>query len=309
MTTKRSYNSYQREATYYIRDALRENIITRTYNLWLASRVSKELSPHQILYVMRKFWHTGSVGAWPLVAPILNVKALLGFAEFVPESWDMFDCPTAGHLVNERGFPYIPQNQVTIGVDVAVGYAMPDHHTPLVAVCEPYFQKILNDEMAIYKEIQSLKKTRLFTATPDSYKQVEQEMKALDADQAIGVVSVPDPKAVQAIVGGTDASVLQALYNARTKDENALNTFLGFDNVGSFEKAERMNDGEVGLNTAIIDDYSDSIQKNLDDWSDEVAETFGEEYRFKLTPTNKPTAKPSDEPSDDEGGQDDELSN
>lgn len=305
MSAKLSYNAIQREATYNVRDALRANIIARTYNLWLSSRISSELTPSQTLYIMKKLWYEGRVGAWPMMASVGDVKALLGFAPFVASAWNMYDEPTAGTLINSRGVAGIPSSVLRIGKDVVVGYAMPDHCSSVFSVCKAYFDKIVDDEMAIYKEIQSLKKTRIFSASPDTYKQVEQEMRAIDSDQAFGVVSSPEPGAITAVIGNTDGSVLQELYNARTKDENALNTFLGFDNVGSFEKKERMNDGEVEQNTAIITDYSDSIQKNLDDFADEVAKAFGEEYRFALIPTNAPSAdEPSDESADGAEGDD-----
>jgi len=288
MTAKISKNSLYKNHTYAVRDSIRANVVGRYYNLWLSSRISKELSSSQTLYVMRAFWHDGKVAAFPLVAPIADVKALLGFASFVPYAWNMFDEPTKGTLINARGFDYIPHGEVAVGKDVVIGYAFADRVSGVYSLCAPFFDKIVNDEMAIYKEVQSLKKTRLFAASPDSYAQVNQEMEAVDSDQAFGVVSVQDPKAVTAVLGGTDGNVLQVLYNARSKDENALNTFLGFDNVGSFEKKERMNDGEVESNTAITQNYSDSIQMNLDAFGEDVAKAFGEGFRFSLIPTNAP---------------------
>lgn len=268
----------------------------RYFNLWLNSWEWIGLNRDQREYVMRKLWETGAVAAFPLIDTskiFLSGKKLegldngfLGFATFAPYAYNMFNFPTAFHLINERGVPYIPNKLMVNNKDAVICYAQ-HSRAALQIIVFNMIERIVDVEMTIRTNLIAHKIPVVIEVTPDSEMHARDMQNKIEGDEPIFFTNVKDTDSIKAAGSGAPY-ILDKLYNYKCALENELNTFLGIDNMGNIEKKERLVTDEVNSNADLINDFSDAIGDNLSEFCKMLKDTLG--FVVSVKPRNNPAS-------------------
>ena len=285
------------------------------FNLWLNSWKFKGLSRNQREFVMRRLWSDGQVAAFDMDATHKeflisqtpaqkeqagDANALLGFAPFAPQAFDMYNYPTAVTLINNRGVPYIPTKVMIDNVDVILIYAQHSRQ-PLETIVDHYIDRIVDVEMTIRTNLYAQKMPLVIEVTPNSTLHAEELNNQIEGDESHFFVNTSEIDSLKS-AGTNTPYIIDKLYTQKTNLENELNTFLGIDNIGNVEKKERLIKDEANSNNDIINDYSDSIGSNLEEGFKSVEKVLG--YKVTIEPTSSP-AQAVDEKEDPKKGQED----
>ena len=246
------------------------------FNLWLNSWKFKGLSRNQREFVMRRLWSDGQVAAFDMDATHKeflisqtpaqkeqagDANALLGFAPFAPQAFDMYNYPTAVILINNRGVPYIPTKVMIDNVDVILIYAQHSRQ-PLETIVDHYIDRIVDVEMTIRTNLYAQKMPLVIEVTPNSTLHAEELNNQIEGDESHFFVNTSEIDSLKS-AGTNTPYIIDKLYTQKTNLENELNTFLGIDNIGNVEKKERLIKDEANSNNDIINDFGDSVLDNL----------------------------------------------
>lgn len=278
------------------RDAMIRVYRERFYNLWMGAWRWKGLNRYQRDFVMRKLWEDGRIAAFDIIRGMKPFEggiapadegdnSLLGFAPFAPCAFNMYEFPSRVNLINVRGVPYIPEEEMKVDEDVVLGWALHSRR-PLREVVDIYIEKIVDVEMTI--------RTNLFGHKIPYTLECEDERDAQGNDLIRRVMNdevafIVRPGQSPLKPAGTGQNyIIDKLYNYKVALENELSTFLGVDNIGGVEKKERLVTAETDSQDAIINDFSDSIGENLNEMNEKIGDVLG--FDIEAEPTASPRA-------------------
>jgi hypothetical protein len=256
----------------------------RYFNLWLNAWKWKGISREQREYIMRKFWAVGSVACFWIIKPEAGLQEdenNIGFAPFIPVAYNMYNFPTRVLLTNERGVPYIPNTEQVVGKDVVLGFAQ-HSQKPISSIVFHMIDRIVDVEMTIRTNLIAQKIPALYEVTPESKERIEDLYRKLMNDEAIIFTTAKTAGSINNASAGIPNYILD-LYSHKVHLENELNTFLGFDNIGSIEKKERLVSDEANSNNAIINDYSDCVGDNFKEFAKLIGNTFNRKIEVEAT--------------------------
>lgn len=299
MSEKKDAEIARRKWTKYYRDKYRSLFINR----WEIKGLSKE----QRLYLLKKIWHGESnlcafsiingkesfMGALsPEELSILGDNFGLGFAPFAPSTYSIYDYPSTGIIVNERGAPYIPSGGQKVGRDVALL-----ENCTIGTSAQRLIDELVNLEM----------KSRKNMALASAGAGVEVSPECPSGARDINEKMLGDEIA-PAIKGGDTASarpfnmgvpyLVDKIRMEKEARENELKCLLGLDSITT-EKKERLITSEAESNSAVCDVSKRAFLEPMRAWFEEIERVLG--YRLEIDdPLKKIEAEEMEEGDEDE---------
>ena len=271
-----------------LRQAWKNHYLNKYMDMWIRNFEAEGLTEEESDFILKSFWFQGCAAA------IRFEGGVLGYVPVAPQDWNVYNFPTAGVPVNNRGVPYIKQTVLRNAViqndevgreepEIVIGYARPSR--------KPVYESIqlLVDDLVT---IQMTKRTTRLLQKIPYYLRVtpenEKKMKAALEDV------FDDAEFVAMGSGDIDALSSQPTPNSTKMDEvwgdfkettREILTSLGIDNVA--EKAERLQGDEINANNAEINLNADGITKGISKWCEDVSKAFG--TRISLKPRRTET--------------------
>jgi hypothetical protein len=259
------------------------------FNLFIQSWKWTGLSKEQSEYIMRRFWSDGRVAAFSLINSsesflggqtpsqakemAISNNALLGLAPYAVIGYNMLNFPIACTLINQRGVPFIPARTMVNHKDVVFGYAQHSLQ-PIKGIVDIAVEQIVDAKMTMRTNLIAQKMPVVVEVDSKNPQHAECLQKQAINDNTYFFVNVRETDSIKAVNTGVPYIVdkLQAYVD---KLDNEVLTFLGIDNMGSLQdKKEREGMDEVNSNNNIINDFSDSIKSNFDEFCKEVKEVL-----------------------------------
>ena len=248
------------------------------YNLYRAQFKWTGLNYRQEDYIMRRFWQNGTVAAFR----IKNIDEL-GFAPWTLDSWDMYNLPETVTLINEHGSPLIPMTVQTVDKDVCLGYIQ-RNKKPISMMVEWYIKRIAQVEMVINTNLQLHKMPFLIPLDDTDESKARDAVQRILNNELVLFVDGVDPNLFKSVA--TEAPyIIDKLCDYKVSLENELRTYLGIDNNG-VEKQEQLQLSEVNANNDEIMDSQNSMLDSLNEWCDNIYDTFG--IAIAVETTSKP---------------------
>lgn len=254
------------------------------FNLWLASRRWEGLSNIQRRFLMRQFWSTGKVVAFPLIneSVLLDGQSLkdiggtelIGFANFTPQSrYNIYNEPTKVKPTSVVPNRWIPKRNLVVGKECVLGYVQGSRQ-PLRVIVWDYINRMVDVDIAIKINEYATTTAIVFKTNDGNQHELQNFINAIA--KRLPAVVVKDENQV-----GLDTPLknppflMTDLYAYKCSLENELCTYLGIDNIGNVEKRSRLLKDEANSNNALINAHAIAIDDNLNEFCEEVNELFG----------------------------------
>ena len=262
--SKKKY--FKKNSTILNREELRFFYYNKFRSLFFTSFKWEGLSSDQTKYIMRKFWYEGNIA----------IGAIKGTDEFylcpyAPSRYNIYDLPSSVYLVNKYGVPYIPMTEQVVDEDVVIGYVSP-LRLPVWEMISPLIKKLVDVEMKIEKNL-NISSLPFILAVEDSDKENAKTLvDDIISDEPALYVTASDVNALKGMPTGAQLQIME-LYKYKQQIENEILTFLGIDNIGGIEKAERLVVSEANSNNDLIALHGKTFLQEMQEFC-ERARTF-----------------------------------
>lgn len=287
-----------------LRQAWKNHYLNKYMDMWIRNFEAEGLTEEESDFILKSFWFQGCAAA------IRFEGGVLGYVPVAPQDWNVYNFPTAGVPVNNRGVPYIRQTVLRNAViqnsevgreepEIVIGYARPSR--------KPVYESIqlLVDDLVT---IQMTKRTtRLLQkipyylrVTPENEKKMKQALEDVFDDAEFVAMGSGDIDALssQPTPNSTKMDEVWGDFKETTRE---ILTSLGIDNVA--EKAERLQGDEINANNAEINLNADAITKGISKWCEDVSKAFGTHISLKPRRTEtKSLYEGGEEKEDDADG-------
>ena len=287
-----------------LRKDWKNHYLNKYMDMWIRNFEPEGLTEEEADFILKSFWFQGSCAA------IRFEGGVLGYVPVAPQDWNVYNFPTAGVPINNRGVPYIKQRVLRNGViqnkdtgveepEIVIGYARPSRK-PVYESIELLVGDLVTIQMT-KRTTRLLQKVPYYLrVTPENEKKMKSAL-----DDVFG-----DAEYVAMGSGDIDALSSQPTPNSTKMDEvwsdfkettREILTSLGIDNVA--EKAERLQGDEINANNAEINLNADAITKGISKWCEDVSKAFGTHISLKPRRTEtKSLYEGGEEKEDDADG-------
>lgn len=259
----------------YYEDKYRELFINR----WEIKGVSKS----QRLYLLKKIWFgnselcafsiinkdDGFMGALPPEdLEILGENPGLGIAPFAPSTYSIYDYPSTGLIINERGAPYIPGSLQKVGKDVVLL-----ENCTIGNSAHRLIDELVNLEMKSRKNLALSSAGAGVEVSPECPSGAKDINEKMLSDEIAPSIKGGDTKSVQPFNLGVPYLVDKIRIEKEAR-ENELKCLLGLDSITT-EKKERLITSEAESNEAICDISKRTFFYPLQTWFEEIRKVLG----------------------------------
>ncbi len=298
MSEKKDAEIIRRKWLKYYRDKYRELFLNR----WTINGLSKE----QRLYLLKKIWNGESglcafsiinardefMGALPPEdLAILGENFGLGFAPFAPSTFSIYDYPSTGLIVNERGAPYIPGGLQKVGRDVVLL-----ENCTIGTSARRLIDELVNLEMKARKNMALSTAGAGIEVSPECPSGAKDINDKMMSDEVAPSIKGGDTKSVQAFNMGVPYLVDKIRMEKEAR-ENELKCLLGLDSITT-EKKERLITSEAESNDAICDCSKRAFVEPMRHWFEEIEKVLGYKISIEDSLENEPEEEPEDESKD-----------
>lgn len=236
-------------------------------------------------FLMNKLLYSGQIAAFKLNIN-KEVGAKLGFGSFVPKLWDWKNKPIKVKILNEKGSPLIPTNDLYNDKEVVL---LELDFIPNSFILE-YVDRIMDIEATINTNLQVHKLPWIIKSSDP--KTIRAIKKLLQNEEVIWVDELQFE-----VIEAKAPYIIDKLQLYKSETEAELLSVLGIDNV-KFEKKAQMTKDEVNSNNDEIDAYRMIFRHKLEEFFKQIKEVLGFDIKLK---------KDKDEVFDKGGDLNDEL--
>ena len=280
MSEKKESEIARRKWTKYYRDKYRSLFINR----WEINGLSKE----QRIYILKKIWYGESnlcafsiinekesfMGALPPEElAILGENFGLGFAPFAPSTYSIYDYPSTGLIVNERGAPYIPSGSQKVGKGVVLL-----ENCTLGTSAQRLIDELVNLEMKSRKNLALASAGAGIEVSPECPSGAKDINEKMLGDEIAPAIKGGDTASARPFNMGVPYLVDKIRMEKEAR-ENELKCLLGLDSITT-EKKERLITSEAESNSSICDVSKRTFLEPMRAWFDEIEKVLG--YKISI---------------------------
>ena len=273
-----------------LRNLTYANLEAMCFNLFMSKYKFENVSDEQNDYILRKFWHLGTIGAFIVEGTKLeegeapsNVNqypnGMIAFVPYAPTLYNIYDFPIVVQLIQVRGATFIPTTPQVVNKDVVIGFCQRNKR-PVKEIVEYYIDKIVDIEMTIRVQLKSLKAPWLIATTPENEQKLKSLFEKINNDDEVLYLSASEVEALKVLSGG-NTYILDKLYQLEQAYWNDLFTYMGVNNLGAMEKKEHFITSEVDVNNEIISNNADNFLIPMQEWCKRITDYLGYEMRVK----------------------------
>ena len=268
---------YQGLSTNQARQAMKNVIINRYYNLYMSAyKFSGDIDYQASEFILKRLWADGQIAGFVLAGASGQDKFKQGLPVFVPFAanyWNIYDWPVTVNLINTRGVKFIPVGQQTVDKDCVIGYAQKNRKSVYTFV-EYYAERMVDVLMVIRMNLKTCKMPWLIGGTPESEQKLKELFSRLDNDDPELYINADDIDKFKALVSGAPYNI-DKLYNYYCALESELREYLGFSNLGINEKKEHLITSEIQVNNEVIAANKEHFLDNLKAFFERMKEYLG----------------------------------
>ena len=290
----------KREDIQILNDKIKNVYLNRYFNLFMKYFKFSGLDANQADYLMRKFWDTGTVCAFPI-----KKTGELGLCQYAVQNWNMYDLPETVLLINKWNMPFFPVGVQTVNQDVVLGWINPNHK-PIKDLVDLYAQRMAQVDMVINTNLQLHKMPFLVATTPENVEKAKDILDRILNNEIAVFTDIDDVNLMQAMA--TQAPfIIDKLYNYKAELESELLTLLGIDNpvIDAQNVLQNITVDQENSNNALINASQETMKSCLEDFFKKVSEVLG--YNITFEPMLKPVQSVHEEAQpEDEGADEDE---
>lgn len=282
-----------------LRDQIKFYYTEKFYNKFLNNFDFKgTLDYQQINYIMRKFWSTGTIGAFrrDIYDESRPWEAIVFAPWIINGKYNCYDFPIGLTFINTRAVSYIPSKEFTIDEDAVIGYIQRNKKS-IYSSIEAMIEKLVDFEMTIRTNLKAQKTPWMFGVSPENEDKMKLLWENLDSDDPKLFVALEDLKDAKALVSGANYNI-DKLEQQRQQCENEILTRIAINNIGVMEKKEHFTVGEVDANQQQIESSGNEFLDCLQEFFDRIETTLKHKVSVELR--NKPVKNESVEDEEDE---------
>lgn len=253
-----------------IRRDLKTVLDNKYFNLWM-SKYESDLDPEVFHYLFKKLWETGTIAGF-------KVKHTdeLGVAQYVTQSYNMYDYPETIQFENLRNSPIIPSDTQIVNKDAVLCYCQ-SNHKGIKYIVDRYIERILEVEMVINTQLQTHKLPFLIGISPeDKTKAEDLVMRILNNEIAV-FVDLNDLNMVKTLVNN-NPYIIDKLVEYKQTIECELLTFLGLDNAVS----QKVNLDITNANNSVINAFKSDIDYNIQNFVNDCKEFLNIDFYLNM---------------------------
>ena len=229
-----------------------------------------DIDYQEIEFILKKFWFEGKIASFKFADKNVNV---IGYAPFSIELYNYINYPTAVHLINIRGFSFIPAKRLIVDKDVIIGYIRKDHLS-VFNIIQPLLKRIVDIEMVINTNLIGMKLPRLVAISPEDKTNALSVVNKMLNDEPVIFEDFKTLETIQDFVNSSPY-IVDKLYSYKQDLEDEILSLIGVKNVGKVEKAERVNVEETESNDEEIYIQKDSYVSAMNDFFERTNKLFG----------------------------------
>ena len=250
--------------------------LNRYFNIFMKYFRFEGLEPIQVDYIMRKFWDTGTVCAFPI-----KKTGELGFCQYSVQNWNMYDLPETVLLINKWNMPFFPNGVQTVNQDVVLGWINPNHK-PIREVVDIYAERMAQVDMVINTNLQLHKMPFLVAVSPDNVDRAKDILARILNNEIAVFTDITDVNLLQAFATQTPY-VIDKLYSYKAELESELLTILGVDNpvVDTMNTLQNITVDQENSNNALINTSQEIMKSCLEDFFGKIEEVLGVSITFE----------------------------
>lgn len=254
--------SYDGSAVQTLYEKIKQTLINKYFNIWMNKfefeGLDEEVKEQQENYIMRKFWSDGTIAGRMEHRSNMSV-----FCPWTTVKINLYDIPEIIRLVNVRNAPkvLIPDKDQIVNKDATIIYAQPNHK-PISEVIIYYIDRIAQVEMVINTRLQTEKLPYLIAVDELDKKRMEDIVQKILNNELVVFSDINSLQKIQ--VASTNAPyIIDKLKQYQVALENEVLTYLGVDNSGVQQKKAQMVVDEVNSNNDMINEYGQAIEDEI----------------------------------------------
>ena len=271
-----------------LENRIRQTYLNKFYNIWMSKfkweGLDEDVKAQQENFIMRKLWCDGTV----CCRHMRDIDVLV-FTPYAGFEYDLYDFPSKVTLVNLRNAPLsmVPQEPQTVGKDVVLGWAQPNHK-PIAEIVRFYVDRMVQVDMVINTNLNLQKMPFLIGVNETDKEKMHDIVRRILNNETVIFADLEDLQRVQTLVTQTPY-VIDKLVEHKRGLEQELMTYMGVDNNGSQSLEQtHVSVDAVNANNDVINDYGNAIQGEVEKWLRQIKRVFGRgvEIEAQSAPVN-----------------------
>ena len=269
-----------------LENRIRQTYLNKFYNIWMSKfkweGLDEDVKAQQENFIMRKLWCDGTV----CCRHMRDIDVLV-FTPYAGFEYDLYDFPSKVTLVNLRNAPLsmVPQEPQTVGKDVVLGWAQPNHK-PIAEIVRFYVDRMVQVDMVINTNLNLQKMPFLIGVNETDKEKMHDIVRRILNNETVIFADLEDLQRVQTLVTQTPY-VIDKLVEHKRGLEQELMTYMGVDNNGSQSLEQtHVSVDAVNANNDVINDYGNAIQEEIQKWIDQIQRVFSRQLR--IIPMSRP---------------------
>lgn len=254
---------------------VRQRLTDKYFSLFMNDIEIEEMEAQEQYFFLKRMWGVGTIASYKTPVQVI-------FTDYTPIEYNIYDFPTKVNLINRKNVRFIPIAPQTLGKDnskVSLVWAQ-KNHKPIVSMVLYYINKIASVEMVIKLNLNSHKTPFIIGTSAEAKERMKEFFNQLDNDEEKLYMEYNEAGDIT-IFNGNPNYIIDKLKAYELQIENELKEYLGFSNMGTFEKKEHLINSEIEANNEITEASGDSILDSINEGLEEMNKLYGTHFKAK----------------------------
>ena len=201
--------------------------------------------------------------------------------------------------INTRGVKFIPNKDLEIDKDIAIGWALKNHKSVLSSV-EAKIEEIVDAHMKMRSALKAQAQGWMFTFDSEDRENAKILQEQLENDNPYLFAAFNAPDKVKGFSSGAPY-IVDKLKQYIDAVEDEILTQIGVNNIGVSEKKEHLIVDEVNANNQEIETQATMLATEIEDFFKRLGKVTGKSYHvIDLNEVAKENSEESEADSDKE---------
>lgn len=252
-----------------------QRLIDKYFNLFMNDIEIEGMEAQEQYFFLKRMWGVGTLASYKTPVQVI-------FTDYVASEYNIYDFPTKVSLSNRKGVRFIPTAPQMLGKEnskVSLVWAQKNHKS-ICSMVAYYVNKMASVEMVIKLNLNSHKTPFIIGTSAEAKPRMREFFNQIDNDEEKLFMEINEIGDIS-IFNGNANYIIDKLKAYELQLENELKEYLGFSNMGTFEKKEHLINSEIEANNEITKASGDCIIDSINEGLEEMNKLYGTSYFAK----------------------------
>lgn len=250
-----------------------QRLIDKYFNLFMNDIDIEGMDSQEKYFFLKRMWSVGTLASYKTPVQVI-------FVDYVTSEYNIYDFPTKITLTNRKDVRFIPSTPQSLGKETSkcsLVWAQKNHKS-IYSMVSYYVNKMASVEMVIKLNLNSHKTPYIIGTSAEAKQRMKEFFNQLDNDEEKLFVETNEANDIT-IFNGNPNYIIDKLKAYSLQLENELKEYLGFSNMGTFEKKEHLINSEIEANDEITKASGDCILDSINEGLEEMNKLYGTSYK------------------------------